>query len=138
MKRLPVFALSTLGVLFLTTACAGGPPPKPVPIGQKLDVRGYTIGPPIRQLKHYRINGWNSVDRYHVIIHVGVNQDYLVTVRNPCEGFRTAVVLRFSTTVGNMTNMDKLVVRGAGGFVEQCFIQSIHVLNKTKKPGRHR
>jgi hypothetical protein len=136
MKRLIKYASGVLFVSVLVTACAS-PPPRPVPLAQKLLERGYVIGKPVKRLKNYRINGWNSIDRYHVIIHAGVKEDFLVTVRNPCDGFRSAEILTFSTTVSDLTDKDKLVVRGAGGFVEQCYIKSIHVLSRTKKPARH-
>jgi len=137
MKRQIVAASCLLIVVFLAAACAG-PPPRTVPLAEKLLQRGYTIGKPVRRLQNYRINGWNAIDRYHVIIHVGVKEDYLVAVRTPCDGFRSAEILHFSTTIGDLTDKDKLVVRGAGGFVEQCYIDSIRVLERTKKPVKRR
>lgn len=137
MTRTLATATTLVMICLLATSCAAGPPPQTVPLGQKLLERGYVIGKPVKRLKNYRINGWNSIDRYHVIIHAGVREDYLVTVRNPCDGFRSAEILTFSTTVSDLTDKDKLVVRGAGGFVEQCYIKSIHVLSRTKKPARH-
>ena len=120
-------------VLLVAGACATESA-EPVPLEERLAKRGFTIGEQVKRIKEYRINGWNSVDRYNVIMNVGASQNYLVTVRSPCEGLRSAEHLAFSTTVGDLTDMDKLVVRGSGRYLEQCYIDAIHALKKIEKP----
>jgi len=124
----------TVGIiaLLLTAACVNTPP-ESIPIAERLAKRGFTMGEEVKRIKDYRINGWNSVDRYAVIMNVGASKSYLVTVRSPCDGLRSAETLAFSTTIGDLTNKDKLVVRGNGGYLERCFIDTIHVLEKSKR-----
>jgi len=124
--------LTGLTVLLVAGACATAPT-EPVPLKDRLAQRGCVIGQPVKRLKEYRINGWNSFDRYHVIMSVGVSQYYLVTVRSPCDGLNSAETIAFKTTVGDLTDMDKLMVRGSGNLLEHCYIDTIHALEKIKK-----
>lgn len=121
--------VATAAAMLLAAGCATEGYEEPT-LAEKLAQRGYAVGQPVEQLKDYLINGWNSVDRNNVIITVGASRNYLVSVRNPCEGLRSAERLAFTTTVGNLTDFDKLMVRGGGGLLEQCFIESIHELEK--------
>jgi len=65
-----------------------------------------------------RITGWSSVDQQNVILNVGASENYLVTVRSNCDGLRSAERLAFSTVIGDLTDKDKLVVRGSGRYLE--------------------
>jgi len=115
--------------LLVVCACASEPH-VPVPLEERLARQGYTIGPQVKRIQDNQINGWISVGRYNVIIQVGASQSYLVTVRSPCEGLRSATLLNFSTIVGYLTDKDKLVVRGGGRYLENCYIDTIHELTK--------
>ena len=123
--------LTGLIILVLATACSGIPP-ESIPLEDRLTEKGYKIGESVKRLNDHRINGWSSVDRRNVILNVGVSEYYLVTVRRNCEGLNSATNLAFSTTVGNLTDKDKLVVRGPGRFLEDCYIDTIRTLEKTK------
>jgi len=100
-------ATATL-ILVLATACSGAPP-EPIPIEEQLAAKGYLIKEPVKRIKDYRINGWSSVDRRNVILNVGASKNYLVTVRSPCDGLRSAEHLAFSTIIGDLTDKDKLI-----------------------------
>jgi len=119
--------------LLLAAGCAGKST-QPIPLDKKLSQRGYVVDTPVRKILEYRINGWNSIDRLHLIITSGVSDHYLVTLRNPCDELSSAETIAFSTTVGNLTDMDKLLVRGHGNFLQRCYIKTIHTLSKIKKP----
>lgn len=117
-------------IAFLMLLACAGTPPESISLEEKLAKRGYVIGEPVKRLRDYRINGWNSIDRYSVIMNAGASKNYLVTVRSPCEGLISAEHLTFSTTIGDLTDKDKLVVRGAGRFLEQCYIDKIYSLTR--------
>ena len=127
MNRL--FRNSLVVVVLIVAACAGSPP-ESVPLDERLAKRGYIIAEPVKRLQDYRINGWNSVDRYNVILIVGASLTYLITVRSPCDGLNSAGNLAFSTTIGDLTDNDKLLVRSTGGYIEHCYIDKIHLLEK--------
>jgi hypothetical protein len=132
MKHLYRNIVAGMIVPLLVVACAGQPP-ESIPLEERLAERGYTMGEQVKRIRDYRINGWNNVDRYNVIMNVGASKNYLVTVRSPCDGLRSAEHLAFSTTVGALTDKDKLVVRGSGRYLEQCYIDTIHLLEKADK-----
>ena len=124
--------LSSLLVLMITTACSGIPS-EPIPLEERLAARGYSIGEPVKRLQNYRINGWSNVDSRNVILNVGASEHYLVTLRNNCEGLRSVERLAFSTIIGDLTDKDKLIVRGPGRFFENCYIDTIRTLEKIKQ-----
>ena len=116
----------------LATACNNAPHQE-VPIDELMAAKGYLIKEPVKRLKDYRINGWSSVDRRNVILNVGASKNYLVTVRSPCEGLRSAEHLAFSTIIGDLTDKDKLIVRDSGGYIQNCYIDTIQTLEKIKR-----
>ena len=116
----------------LAGACTSNPP-DPVPLEEKVAKLGYTIGQPVKRINNYQINSWNSVDLKHVIINFGASRNYLLTLRTSCDGVLSADLLSFSTTVGFLTDKDKLLVRNSGRHVSHCFIKTIHELEKIKK-----
>lgn len=85
-SNVPVF------IVLIVTACAGAPP-ESIPLEERLAKRGYVIAEPVKRLKDYSINGWNSVDRYNVILILGASLTYLVTVMSPCDGLNSDSVL---------------------------------------------
>jgi len=121
-------ATATL-ILLLASSCSSTPP-QSTPIEEQMAAKGYLIKEPVKRLKDYRINGWSSVDRRNVILNVGASKNYLVTVRSPCEGLRSAEHLAFSTIIGDLTDKDKLMVRDSGGYIQNCYIDTIKTLEK--------
>jgi len=117
---------AVLGLLALG-ACQSGPP-EDIPLEAHLLQHGYTIKGPVDRVRAFRITGWNHIDRYHVILWASVRKPYLVTTLNPCNGLRYVEALAFTTTTGNLSRFEKLVVRSSGGFHEQCMIQEISEL----------
>ena len=122
-------SFASIVVLLLVCACASEPP-KTVPLEQRLAKQGYSMGQQVKRITDYRINGWSSLDRFNIIFNVGAAKNYLITVRIPCDGLLTAEHVAFSTTIGDLTDKDKLVVRGGGRHLESCFIDTIHKLEK--------
>ena len=111
-------------------ACAGQPEARSWE--EKLAARGYVVAEPVTTIRNYRINGWNELDRSHVIIEAGVSERYLLTLLRPCDGVRTANTLAFSTSAGALTKFDQLYVRGPGNRFENCRIDTVHRLERVK------
>lgn len=99
---------------------------------QKLTRLGYTQGEKIDKIHDYKVDGWNYLDDKHIMIYTGPSQRYLVTLMTTCHDLSTAEHIGFSTTVGQMTKFDKLIVRGPGGIKQDCPITSIHKLDRIK------
>jgi hypothetical protein len=113
-------------------ACAGNPADS-VPLDEKLAKLGFTIGEPVKRVNNFQINSWSSVDLKHVIFNFGASRNYLVTLRTSCDGVLSARLISFSTTVGFLSDKDKLLVRDGSRYLSQCYISKIHELEKIKK-----
>lgn len=117
----------------LVGACTNNPPEK-VPIEDKVAGYGFTIGEQVKKINNFQINSWNMVDRRNAIIYVGASRRYLVTTRSPCDGLEDAEYLTYSTTTGNLTDKDKLLMRRspATDRMESCFIDTLYELEKIR------
>lgn len=104
-------------------------------VTDKLRDRGLVIGDEVDRIQNYRIHGFNSLDRKALIFNAGASRRYLIRLRNPCHELRSAEVIAFTDTVGNLTRKDKVVVEGAGGFVEHCLIDSLWTLETLPEEG---
>lgn len=103
----------------------------PLTVYQQLDERDLRIAEPVERIYNYRISGWNYLDPEHLILLDGVNRKYLVTLVRPCYGLQTNEVIAHTTTVSTLTTFDKFLVRDVGNIVDQCYIESLHRLEKT-------
>ena len=125
--------IASIIALLLAGACVTEPP-KPVPLEERLAKRGLAIGQQVKVVTGRRINGWSNVGQLALIVNVDVSQKYLVTVRTSCEdGLRSAQHVIFSTTSGNFTDKDKLIIQGSGRYKVQCYIDTIHILEKVER-----
>lgn len=97
----------------------------------KLSELGYEQGAPVDRVEHYRVNGWNYIDDRHIVIYAGPSNRFLITTFSNCSDLSSAENIGFTTTTSAVTKFDKLIVRGAGGIVQNCPITQINALTKT-------
>lgn len=124
--------LGLLATMALLSACAQQPvaPEKTLP--EILAAKGYAIGEPLQEIKDYKINGWNSLDSSHLILNSGPSTDYLITLQAPCIGLMSnPEQLSFTTTVGNLTTLDKVVISDMA-VPSHCPIKKIETLKRVK------
>lgn len=121
--------ISSLALLLSSCATTGE---EPQTVEQLLAERGYTIGPSVERILQFRIDGWNYLDRQHVIVSVSVSRDYLVSLRTSCNGLFGANVIAFSNTGSYLTNFDWLLVRDHTRVLERCPIESLNELVKSE------
>jgi hypothetical protein len=126
-----IFSPVLIGILtlMLISACTSAPP-EALPIEEKLASLGYLMGPQVKRINDFQINSWSIVDRKKVIIFVGAGHRYLITTRNPCDGLQETEHLDYSTTNGNLTDTDKLLVRRHSGHMQSCFIDTLYELEQ--------
>jgi len=122
-------AVSWATLVLVLSACATNSE-QGMSLEQKLESRNYTVGEPVSRIRNFNINGWSELDDYHIIITAGVRDDYLVNLRHRCSDLRGATRIGFSSFAGSLTDKDKLLVTGPGGFTERCHILSISKLYK--------
>lgn len=97
---------------------------------EKLAKQKYEKGAPVEYINDYELDGWNYIDRNHIVIHTGPSRDYLITVMTPCSDLASAENIAFTTTTHKLTKFDRLMVRGAGGIQQDCPIRAINELKK--------
>jgi hypothetical protein len=101
---------------------------------EKLDRTGYTIGAPAQEILNYKVDGWNYLDSRHLTVTTGPSERYLITLKTRCPDLGSVETVGFSNTVDRLTRFDKVIVRGAGGIQQDCFIDTIHKLEKNRSP----
>ncbi len=128
-RRLPQLVATLILSGVAATASAGD---NDKTLQEKLAKQKYQQGEAVEYINNYELDGWNYIDRTHIVIHTGPSRDYLVTVMMPCNDLPSAENIAFTTTTGKLTRFDKLMVRGAGGIVQHCPITQINALTKRK------
>ena len=128
MKRLLILLVPAIGLM----ACASTPVSQPT-LEQKLAAKNYRLGAPVERIQRYRLDGWNYLDREHVIMQTEPSTYYLVSLRNTCHDLATTEHIAFTTTTGQLTRFDKLLVRGPGRTIQRCYIEALNKLEKTDK-----
>ncbi len=124
---------SLIGAFLLVSACAGTVPTTPVSLDTLLQERKYVQGGEVRDIRNYRISGWQSLDDQHIIINTGPSEDYLLTLNFPCSEIKFAEVIALTVTIDQVSKFDTLLVSDSTGFVRRCPIISIHKLDKIDK-----
>ncbi len=130
MQTVKTILISLFAGVFLA-ACAGSPA-RDLTLEEKLAKRSYKIGAPVERIQNYTLNGWNHVDREHLIIISGAARYYLVSLNNSCYNLVTAEDIAITSTAGQLTRFDHLLVPGYSNFLQRCYISSLHELNKAE------
>lgn len=127
-------ALTTAHIAALCTALfAGGvQADDATALTEKLEKHHYTLGNATDAINDYELDGWNYIDKTHIVIHSGPSRDYLISLMHSCEDLSAAENIAFTTTTRKLTRFDKLMVRSAGGMVQNCPLTRINVLTKIK------
>lgn len=137
MKHVIFKCFASLVPAAMLAACVNHPYEGPT-LEEKVAQLGFTIGQPVERIINFQIRSWNDVDHKNVILSVGASRNYLVTLRASCDGLESATTLNFTTTVGSLTDRDKLQVRNASHHLSQCFIKSINELEKIEASDRQK
>ena len=131
-----------LAILILLAACGGAPavvgsrstgaPGGEVALSERLDEMGYSDKTEIKRLSNFRLNGWNYVDNYHVVINSGPSKQYLVQFRSACRDLRRASSISFKTALGSVSRGDKMIIHDMGDWAGDCGVSAVFEL--TRKP----
>ncbi len=130
MQSLTRVLLMMAGVILLTACSTTASEPQT--LEAQLVEKGYTIGPSVDRIQQFRVNGWNYLDRDHVIVTVDASRRYLVSLQTSCNGLLGAEVIAFTNTVSYLTTFDQLLVRDNGRMLERCPIESMNELIREK------
>jgi hypothetical protein len=104
-----------------------------LPLEERLATLGYRQGQPVKSLWYTDIDGWQYLDKSHMVLGTGPGRAYLIEFSYPCRNLNFSNRISYSTTVGALTTLDKIVSIDSGGFPEHCLIGEIYRLEKVPR-----
>lgn len=104
-----------------------------LPLAERLAVLGFRQGEPVKSVWQVDIDGWQYLDKSHMVLGSGPGRSYLVEFSHPCRNLNFSNRIGYSTTVGSLTALDKIVSIDTGGFPEHCLIGEIYRLEKVPR-----
>ena len=83
-------------------------------------------------VRQSQVNGFNVIDRKHLVLHSGASREWLVTLKNRCQGLRHEHKIAVKGTgIGCLDKFDQIIVND-NGFVTQCRIDTIEYVEDAK------
>ncbi len=123
--RILLFVTSLALALAACATPAGNQPT----VDERLELQGLVRGEGNVRIPSYRINGWSQINDRNLIVTAGVNNRYLVELRNPCPELEFAFGIGFTTSgISRLDRFGDILLRGPGGRRESCPIANIYRL----------
>ncbi|MDH1265081.1 DUF6491 family protein [Pseudomonas sp. GD03944] len=127
---------SALCLATVLSACGHSPArDEGLPLDEHLSRLGYRQAEAVESVQRFDIDGWQYLDKQHIVVGHGPGRSYLLTFSRPCRNLSFSNTLGFSTTVGVLTRLDRVVSTDGSGFPEYCLIETIHRLEKVPRSG---
>jgi hypothetical protein len=130
-----VFRWTVMPICACALAACATSAQRPPTLEELLAEHDYRLGEPVERIYNYRIDGWNYLDREHLILRDGARRKYLVTLVRQCNGLANSEVIAHTSTISSLTRHDKFLVRDAGRFVDDCYVKSLHKLEALEAAG---
>jgi len=131
MIKMRVYAITllTLFVFGCTTIEISRPTPEELATEQ-----GYRLGPEVKDIRNYELDGWNYVSSRALIIPARPSKHYLVTFRTDCSELSLTEVIGFTSTNSFvLSNFDAVIVRDRRrGIDNRCYIDKIYEITRLK------
>lgn len=116
----------------LISGCASTP--SDTPRGAEKYAEDARLGEQVDRICFNRnIDGFSHTDRDTVVVSAGVNEDYLLVVRGPCQNLRHAQAIGIDSALSCVTKFDRILVSTSAfslvdnlGGPERCMIQEIY------------
>jgi len=67
-------------------------------------------GPVIEDFHYFRLDGWEVVSRYELVVWTGLQEAYLLKVWESCQDLEFAFKIGFTSSFSRVTRFDKLIV----------------------------
>jgi hypothetical protein len=132
MSRLNMMS-GLLALALLLPACAVGPAKESKSLDEMLADKGYRVGEEIQQIQMFKFNNWTRLDNLHFILHSRVTDHYLVTLGSACDGLLYGATINLSSTVGQFTKFDYVVVSNPNRMPERCHVKTLNELEKIEQ-----
>jgi len=128
---IPISVL-TLSLIIYAASVVADSLARPPSVDQLLAAKGFQQGQVVKSIRNYEITNWVYLDDQHLVLSTSPTRDYLITLSWPCQGLAVASGIGFSSTVGDLTPFDKLVIYG-DVVKTQCPLRQINRLDQIGK-----
>lgn len=133
-KVFSILLVSSLVVSMFLAACSQQAlRDETLPLADRLAMLGFRQGEPVKSVWYVDIDGWQYLDKSHMVLGTGPGRSYLVEFSYPCRNLNFSNLITYSTTVGSLTTLDKIVSTDSSGIPEYCLIGEIYRLEKVPK-----
>ncbi|SFQ07135.1 DUF6491 family protein [Pseudomonas borbori] len=133
-KFFSILLVNSLLASMLLTACSQQAlRDETLPLAERLAVLGFRQGEPVKSVWQVDIDGWQYLDKSHMVLGSGPGRSYLVEFSYPCRNLNFSNLITCSTTVDSLTTLDKIVSIDSGGFPEHCLIGEIYRLEQVPR-----
>lgn len=137
MRKPKVFSIllvsSLVASMFLAACSQQALRDETLPLADRLAMLGFRQGEPVKSVWYVDIDGWQYLDKSHMVLGTGPGRSYLVEFSYPCRNLNFSNLITYSTTVGSLTTLDKIVSTNSSGIPEYCLIGEIYRLEKVPK-----
>jgi len=137
MRKPKVFSIllvsSLVASMFLAACSQQALRDETLPLADRLAALGFRQGEPVKSVWQVDIDGWQYLDKSHMVLGTGPGRSYLVEFSYPCRNLNFSNLITYSTTVGSLTTLDKIVSTDSSGIPEYCLIGEIYRLEKVPK-----
>lgn len=130
MDKLKTMAILLVSALLLAACGQQLLRDESLPLDDRLATLGYRQGEQVKSLWRTDIDGWQYLDKRHMVLGTGPGRSYLIEFSSPCRNLNFSNRISYSSTVGALTTLDKIVSIDSGGFPEHCLIGNIYRLEK--------
>ncbi|MDF3932596.1 DUF6491 family protein [Pseudomonas citronellolis] len=129
MLRLPLLPL--LAALALLAGCAHSSlHDDELPLEAHLAKLGLRQGEAVKSIPVWDTQGWEYLDKGHIVLGQAPGRRYLVAFSSPCNNLSFSNRLNISNTVGAVTPLDRIVSVDSAGIPEPCLIGQLYRLER--------
>ncbi|MFV3304000.1 DUF6491 family protein [Pseudomonas sp. NY15181] len=108
-----------------------------LPLDQHLEKLGLRQGDAVKSIPVRDTEGWQYLDKGHIVLGQSPGRRYLVTFSAPCNNLGFSNRLNISNTVGSVTTLDRIISVDSAGIPEPCLIGQLHELERVPKKPQH-
>lgn len=124
------YSLLLLCLGSLLSACASQDSQPEPTLEQRLEKNGYRQAEEVDSVRGFQLSGWNWLDDHHIMVDNGPGQNYLVSFNFPCRDLNAVNQIGYTSTVGTLSKLDRIMARSSSGIPINCPIGSLYKLER--------
>ena len=97
---------------------------------RRLAELGYRQGETVKSIPVWETQGWEYLDKGHIVLGHAPGRRYLVAFSSPCDNLSFSNRLNIGSTVGAVTRLDRILSYDSSGIPEPCLIGELYRLER--------